>query len=413
MPDESKFEFTKGSWSTSKASFVHHRAIAMTLDEAIAEREAPLPPARNIFPRLISFWNIAKAPTDKKSQILKSIQPNLFKFGTMARVWVRVVLGGAVCNAVRTYRLDCLSSAVRDKKIISLRQFRNRANALGSFSDTLKQQMTVHQWLQFESVQPTTPVAPQTQAPGHTKIFWKGNVELDLTQEAQKLDLDKANQQLAKAKRKRKIDLYTNEDVLRALRQTNVNIKHVPTQFQAGSKRQKYATKDGTKQAKRSTYLKCVLCCMACEGELDHDDEQHKRKKAGFDTTFCCEPCGFVPLCIVPRAMWGGLSCFEVWHDRRVDFLHSGKLELTPCRSAGRTRRGQPFPLAVPVSTPGKITPVMVAGNNRVSEIKRSRTNPERRQTEAYDSKDAASNKKSSDSTKKDGGDLGGDFAVL
>ena len=94
----------------------------MMIDSAAIDDGEPLPPARNIFPQIIYFWNAAKAPTDKKSQVLKSMQPNMFHFGTMARAWIRVLLGGAVYNAVRNFRLELLESDVREGKIVSLRQ---------------------------------------------------------------------------------------------------------------------------------------------------------------------------------------------------------------------------------------------------------------------------------------------------
>jgi hypothetical protein len=131
MPSVEKFNVVSKAWKMNVEHFQHYRSISIILQNLIDEN-GPLLPARHIFLRIISFWNSVKAPTDKKSQVLKDLQPKIFKFGTISRLWIRLLLS-AVYNAIKTYRMFALRENVSSGSIISLRHFRNMANRLGSF----------------------------------------------------------------------------------------------------------------------------------------------------------------------------------------------------------------------------------------------------------------------------------------
>jgi hypothetical protein len=98
-----------------------------------------------------------------------------------------------------------------------------------------------------------------------------------------------------------------------------------------------------------STYLRCVLCCTRCECGLDDDD--HSR--LGQQSRYRCVMCKVV-LCKEGRAIFGGNSCWNVWHTLRQ--LHAqhpfAKVETV---SVEEDAKPMPLPIA-------ELQPLLVAG---------------------------------------------------
>lgn len=354
-PSRERLEISMRNWSINFGQIRLMHRLLLCMENARAQLGKPLPPCRKLVPRLIASWNKLKYVVDKKSQAIASAWPRLSQWSPVFRLFVRLMF--TTCyNAWKTWRLSRILDKVKGNEIRSLQHLRTLLDAQSSFRETLGLEFSVDDWLGLCNAFRDS--GSMKESTTKRQIVMYNGKEYSLLDEKTKYDLKEALNSVQKALvRDGKIQLFMDLDVLKAHRKASYTY--------SGS---------AHKPAAHPSRLKCTLCCSLCEKK--GSGFEHDKRATGLQTQTICLDCN-VALCKTTRKMWGGKSCFDVWHDPRIDEKFKGNLAICPCENPVKsssendtgTLWGNPF---LNSHSPFKTTSPIYAKLQTGSAVKRS-----------------------------------------
>lgn len=281
VPEIAEDEYSNGflRYVTDKQTLKFNFDLWKCINNKVIERQAPLPTAKFIHPKLVAVWNRCKGPIDLYSRFLFNIKarhPNISATGT---VWLRLIMT-TVYNAFITYSLNKTQRFLRTCK--SFHDFQvQRTRNTGEFRCFVVHLADNMCLFDVNVVVPVVENAPEAQ---------------------QKITITYYGRRM----------FYPGgpKDWMRLTGLVNGH-RHSEALISKCSREPKQTDNTTITKRKRGPQHCCAFCCGSKHILGDDGIYMKCKERNAFRTRYHCPVCN-VALCHEPH--YGGESCWDLWH---------------------------------------------------------------------------------------------------